>query len=189
MGERLLTIAEAAAGLHLSGSRVHQLLADGLLDGVELLPGRTRHVPNAPRVTAESVERLARHRADDHARRHPRRPDPTRAGTACGHDRSGIADVSATEPVDETAAARAAAQELKVELDVLRDQLRAERAHKQQLLDVVGTLAQMMKETSASTDRLDDVAAAYSGALTQLLSPTQLPEPSPESWPGADPDQ
>ena len=66
---------------------------------------------------------------------------------------------------------RAAAQELKVQMDVLRDQLREERARNRQLLDVAAQLVDLLKQSSDSADKLDDVTDGYSKALTQLLSP------------------
>jgi phosphoenolpyruvate-protein kinase (PTS system EI component) len=69
------------------------------------------------------------------------------------------------------ASAKAAAQEMKVKLDAMRDELAAERSRNQDLLDVVEKLVKLLRGTQASADQLDDVADGYSNALTQLLTP------------------
>ena len=40
-----------------------------------------------------------------------------------------------------------------------------------QALGVAGALLDMLRDRSAATDKLDDVASGYSDALTQLLTP------------------
>ena len=62
-------------------------------------------------------------------------------------------------------------KELKVKLDVLRDQIRAERARNRKLIVVASDLLAMLKTASDDADTLDDVTDGYSHALTQLLSP------------------
>lgn len=169
----LLTIALAAAALNLSSPRVHQLLAEGLLDGVALPSGRNRHVPGAPRVTVASVERLRRER-DEAAKVH---------GAARAAARGGRGHAPAAETAPSTAggsdldveAARSAALELKVRLDTAREQIRRERDRADRLLEVASTLIDLLREASTSADGFDEVAEGYSQALTQLLAPGKPP--------------
>jgi hypothetical protein len=158
---RLLTLAEAADTLNLSTQRIHQLLLTGGLDGPDRPVGRLRFPPNAGRVTRDSIDRLLHARAaaaDVH-------PKTTRGAVALASPTAGSANSAADDQV------RAAAQELKVKLDVLRDQIRAERARNRKLIDVASDLLAMLKTASDDADTLDDVTDGYSHALTQLLSP------------------
>jgi hypothetical protein len=75
---------------------------------------------------------------------------------------SGTADVS-------VGSSRAAAQELKVKFDAMRDALRSERARSKELVDVIEKLVGMLRSSQVSADQLDDVTDGYSQALTQLL--------------------
>lgn len=159
----VLTIREAKAALNLSGPRIHQLLASGDLDGPPLTPGRKRHAPGAPRVTATSIARyLDAGRADD--RGVPAKP----TAEARPSTQQSVAD----EGPD---SAGAAAQELKVRLDAMRDALRSERALNKQLLEVIEKLVGMLRSSQITADHLDDVTEAYSQALTQLLAPETAP--------------
>jgi hypothetical protein len=157
---RVLTLAEAADVLNLSTQRIHQLLLADELDGPDRPPGRLRFPPNTGRVTRDSVDRLLTSRAAAAAS-----PKRGRGAVAGPSPTTG----SATPPADDQV--RAAAQELKVKLDVLRDQIRAERARNRQLIDVASDLLAILKTASADADTLDDVTDGYSHALTQLLSP------------------
>lgn len=157
----ILTIGEAEAALSLSGPRIHQLLADGELDGPGLPPGRKRHSPGAPRITQASIDQYLQARADERAlkpapARRPKKviPAPLASGSSTGE-----------------AAAKAAAQEMKVKLDAMREEIAAERARNKDLLEVVDKLTQMLRGAQASADRLDGVTDGYSDALTQLLTP------------------
>jgi hypothetical protein len=60
---------------------------------------------------------------------------------------------------------------MKVKLDAMRDQLRAERRRSRQLMGVAAQLLEMLKTQGADADELDGVSEGYSSALTQLLSP------------------
>lgn len=157
---RLLTLAEAADALNVSTQRIHQLLRADTLEGPERPAGRLRFPPNAGRVTRDSVNRLLHARAAANAR-----PKTGRGTVAGPSSTAGSTNPAADDQV------RAAAQELKVKLDVLRDQIRAERARNRQLIDVASDLLAMLKTASADADTLDDVTDGYSHALTQLLSP------------------
>jgi hypothetical protein len=156
----ILTIGEAEAALSLSGPRIHQLLADGELDGPALPPGRKRHSPGAPRVTQASIDQYLRTRADEQALKPAARPPkkgkpaPPASGSSTGE-----------------ASAKAAAQEMKVKLDAMREELAAERARNKDLLEVVDKLIGLLRGAQASADRLDGVTDGYSEALTQLLTP------------------
>ena len=155
----ILTIREAEAALNLSGPRIHQLLASGDLEGPPLKAGRKRHSPGAPRVTATSIARyLDARRVEDGG-------EPARPRTVAGSSarESAIAKGSSD--------ARAAAQELKVRFDAMRDALRAERARNKDLLDVVEKLVGMLRSGEITADHMDDVTEGYSRALTQLLAP------------------
>lgn len=164
----LITIRQAAAALHLSEARVHQLLATGDLEGIALLAGRKRHAPGGPRVTADSVERLRSERvAVEHkheearAAARARREGGPQQRTA-GYIAGGRLDVEA---------ARAAALELKARLDDTRDLVRKERERADRLLEVSAQLLELLRDSSTSADGLDDIAEGYSEALTQLLTP------------------
>jgi len=69
-----------------------------------------------------------------------------------------------------------AALELKVRLDSSREQVRNERERADRLLDVAAQLVELLRDSSRSADGLDEVAEAYSSALTQLLAPGTAPE-------------
>jgi len=159
---QLLTIREVGTLLNLSGPRIHQLLADGDLQGPGLPLGRKRHSPGAPRVTRQSVDRYLREREEE---RVPITPRPARKR---GKDAS--APTPAWNAPGE-ASAKAAAQELKVRLDSMRDELAAERARNKDLLEVVERLVGILRSSQISADRLDGVTDGYSLALTQLLTP------------------
>lgn len=157
----MLTIGETEAALNLSGPRIHQLLADGELDGPGLPPGRKRHSPGAPRVTRASIDQYLRSRADEQAHKPaPTRP-PIKAVPARATSGGSTGDASA----------KAAAQEMKVKLDTMREELAAERARNKDLLDVVDKLVGLLRGAQTSADHLDEVANGYSDALTQLLTP------------------
>lgn len=162
-GSTILTLAEAAALLNLSPQRVHQLLAAGELDGPLLPPGRVRFAPGAGRVARDSLERLLAERSAQTTNRRGRRhaADGTWATSL-------TAGVSSQAELDRV---RAAAQELKVKMDALRDQVRAERARNHKLIDVASDLLSMLRQVSDDADQLDDITDSYSQALTQLLAP------------------
>jgi hypothetical protein len=168
--DELLTIRQVAAALNLSDARVHQLVAEGLLDCVSLPSGRKRHAPGSRRVTSASVERLrlereaaARVAVEPRARRRGAPDAPTAVLPAGGGEL-------------EVAAARAAALELKVRLDSAREQVRNERERADRLLDVAAQLVELLRHSSRSANGLDELAEAYSSALTQLLAPGTAPE-------------
>lgn len=161
MQPEILTIREAEAVLHVSGPRIHQLLATGELDGPGLPPGRKRHSPGAPRVTRTSVYQYLRDRADERDTRSPH-PTRTRTTTSASRETGGSAGESS---------AKAAVQEIKVRLDAMRDELAAERARTKDLLEVVDRLVGLLRSSQISADRLNDVTDGYSEALTQLLTP------------------
>jgi hypothetical protein len=182
----LLTIAEVEAALNVKGPRVHQLLADGQLEEVDRAPGRQRHVAGAQRVKAESViklleKRQAAQREQTTAREHRtgRQADVDQAEATPG---TTLVD-SARRPLPadrngvnaEVAAARAAAQELKVRLDAARDEVRRQRARNDRLVEIASGLLELLKDTSVSADQMDDVTDGYSQALTQLISPDAPP--------------
>jgi hypothetical protein len=175
----VLTIAEAAKEMNLSEQRIHQLLAGGDLDGVELPVGRNRHTPGAPRVFARSVERLRRRRTDEkrqkaaardaaRARRQPTGTPPPTPATP-----SGSLGVHAEGEVE---AARAAALEMKVRFDAARDQLRAERARTRRALDIAAGLLDLLRDSTKAADDVDELAGGYADALTQALAPHTPPE-------------
>lgn len=170
----LLTIQEAGLALNLSGERIHQLLNEGELEGMPLPTGRKRHAPGAPRVTLDSVERLrskraAKTTAPSTARKRHRAASST-APPASGRT-SPPTTTSDRGSDPESERARSAAQELKVGMDALRDQLRAERGRSAKILEAMETLVGVLRESAETHDMLDDVAEAYSQALTQFLGP------------------
>lgn len=164
--DSVLTIREAMAALHLSGPRVHQLLTNGELDGPALPPGRKRHSPNAPRVSSSSVQRYLRAReAED-------RSGGTLGSGAPDSRPSGAAARSTALATD---SAKAAAQELKVRLDAMREELRFERQRTKGLIDVTVRLAELLRSSQVSADRLDEITDGYSDALTPFLAPDTPP--------------
>lgn len=173
-----LTIAQAASALNLSEQRIHQLLRDGDLDGVDLPAGRRRHTPGAPRVFVDSVDRLRGNREDGHRQKtaawNGTRALRSRAAKTPPLEQPGVA-VERPTAADEVEAARAAALEMKVRLDATRDQLKQERARTRKALDVAAGLLDLLCESSHASDRLNDLADGYSDALTQVLAPQNAP--------------
>jgi hypothetical protein len=157
---KILTIRETEAELHLSGPRIHQLLKDGHLGGPDLPPGRKRHSPGAPRVYAASVRAYLEDREGE---RPPPRKAPKRTRDAGPIPEPGSAR--------DAAAARTAAQEMKIKLDTAREEVAAERKRNEELLEVIDKLVGILRGSQKSADKLDDVADGYSEALTQLLTP------------------
>lgn len=170
--DNLLTIRQVAAALNLSEARVHQLIAEGQLDCVPLPDGRERHAPGSARVTAWSVERLRIERQETALTAAIAREQARARG---GQDRSAAVQPAAVADL-EVAAARAAALELKVRLDVVRVQVRKERERADKVLDVAAQLVELLRDASRSADDLDDVAEGFSSALTQMLAPGTAPE-------------
>lgn len=169
----LLTIAEAGRALNLSGERIHQLLKDGPLQGVPLPPGRKRHAPGAPRVARASVERLRAERVREETEAAAERTVRRRTGqVSVGFANEGSGPAGSGR---ESEKARAAALELKVRMDTLRDQLREERARNSKLLESMEILVRVLRDTTASSNALDDVTDGYSQALTQFLAPDTPP--------------
>lgn len=161
----LLTLAEAADILKVTPQWVAQLLAVGELDGPGLPSGRLRFPPNSGRVYRMSLDKLLRDRASERSALGETLSD--------GGNGSRLAGPSA--PSRDVDRARAAAQELKVKLDVMRDELRAERKRSRQLMGVAAQLLEMLQAQGDGTDALDDVSDGYSSALTQLLGPDTPP--------------
>lgn len=152
---RLVSVAQAASRLGLSEARVHQLLKTRELDGPELPTGRLRHVAGTGRVTEASIETLLTKRTTQRPSQHPKSvPLPMTAA-----------------PGSSDTALRAAAQELKVQLDSARDALRAERDRSRRVLQVTAELVELLRESTDAADGVDRLADGYSAALTQLLSP------------------
>lgn len=178
----LLTIAEVETALNIKGPRVHQLLAAGRLKEIDRPPGRQRHPAGASRVKAESVlELLEERRAtqqEQSAVRGARARRPTDAvtlATVAGTpsvDKVNRSPRGARDAVDaEVAAARAAVQELKVRLDVARNEVRRQRVRTDRLIEIASGLLELLKDASSSADQMDEVTDGYSQALTQLVSP------------------
>lgn len=151
-----MSVADAAAALSLSPQRVHQLLKSGHLVDVPLAAGRFRHRAGEPRVRLSDVSRLLNLRSS---------PPSERPAGEYGH--GGTAD--------DPGAARAAALELKIELDEVRDRLKVERARTEHALQIASDLLEMVQSGLAAEGKIDDVAGAYSKALTQLLAPRHVP--------------
>lgn len=160
----LLTLAEAADTLKVTPQWISQLLAAGELDGPSLPPGRLRFPPNSGRVYRSSLDTLLRDRA--------KQTSALRATESGVGRESSSSGPSAPSP--DADRARAAAQELKVKLDVMRDQLRAERKRSRQLMGIAAQLLEMLQVQGDGADALDDVSDGYSSALTQLLGPHAL---------------
>lgn len=157
----LLTVAEAADTLGVSPQRVHQLLTSEELDGPGLPAGRLRFPPNAERVSRSSLDALI-----------ARRAEKVPGGPTDGKSSAATSRVARAPAADrDVDRARAAAQELKVKLDAMRDQLRAERQRSRQLIGVASQLLDMLETQGTDADMLDDVSEGYSSALTQLLGP------------------
>lgn len=151
-----MSVADAAAALSLSPQRVHQLLKSGHLVDVPLAAGRVRHRPGEPRVRLSDVSRLLNFR-----------DSPPTEGLAGEYGPGGTAD--------DYGAARAAALELKIELDEVRDRLKVERTRTEHALQIASDLLEMVRSGLTTEGKIDDVAGAYSKALTQLLAPRHVP--------------
>ena len=160
-----LGLSEAAARLGVSPQRICQMVRSGALSGPRY------KVPRAPRgakrVWLSSVQ------AGLDRRNQSRSKATDAAQPTAPNDALVRADAQG-------AAARAATQHLKVQLDAARELLRAERAASKRLAQLVAGAAQALAAQGERADRLDDIASGYSDALTQLLtpdSPENLNEP------------
>jgi hypothetical protein len=83
--------------------------------------------------------------------------------------------VGASTPDIATESAKAAAQELKVRLDAMREELRFERQRTKGLIEVTVKLADLLRGSVASADQLDEITSGYSDALTPFLAPDTPP--------------
>jgi hypothetical protein len=72
----------------------------------------------------------------------------------------------------EVDAARAAAQQMKVSLDLSREALRAERTQTRKITRALADTVALLEEQQRLADQADAVADGYANALTQLLSPS-----------------
>jgi len=162
----LLTIVEVEAALNVKGPRVHQLLADGQLEEVERAPGRQRHVAGAQRVKAESVIKLLEKRQatqrEQTTDREDRKGRPADVDQADARPGTTLVDSARRPPPAardgvnaQVAAARAAAQDLKVRLDVARDEVRRQRARNDRLVEIARGLLELLKDASVSADQMD----------------------------------
>lgn len=172
-----VTIAEAATILRVSKPRIHQLLQDRTLTGPAAEPGRAPR--NALRVWQSSLDAEANRRKaasttpDASMRAAPSvrsRKTPPPAATA-----SNLANRRANAATPDGAdadAARAAAQQMKVALDLARDALRAERTQTRKVTRALADAVALLEDQQRLADQADAVADGYAHALTQLLSPT-----------------
>jgi len=147
-----VTLAEAASRLGVTAQRVSQLLNLGQLSGPDVGPGRARK--NAQRVWESSLRDEIARRSRDHLSK------PSARASA---DRS---RASARE-----AAAMEATLQMKVRLDDAREALRRERQANERLTSVLAAVTTELQIAQSQADRLDDIAAGYSEALTQFLIP------------------
>jgi hypothetical protein len=160
--QRALTLAEAAEQLRVTPQRISQMLRCGVLDGPEVPLGRAQK--HAPRVWDSSLQQeITRRQETEHHTPHLR---PT----------SGAGEVSKRQESDDQAgpsareaAALEAALLMKLRLDEARKALREERQANKRLASMLAAVIAELQEAQAQADRLDDIAAGYSEALTQLL--------------------
>ncbi|MFT4284014.1 MAG: helix-turn-helix domain-containing protein [Protaetiibacter sp.] len=146
-----MTIADAAATLHVSEPRVYQLLNQGVLKSAELPAGRSRFAGGSARVLRSSVVALL----------------ASREKAAQSYAPATTAEPSRDSRNDSTDRMH----EFKVQTDILREELRSERAKTKKLIDVAATLIELVRLESATGDRVDEVASTYSNLLTQALTP------------------
>jgi hypothetical protein len=64
-----------------------------------------------------------------------------------------------------------AALQMKLRLDEAREALRRERQANQKLVSVLVAVTAELQVAQSQADRLDNIAAGYSDALTQLMIP------------------
>jgi hypothetical protein len=147
-----VTLAEAARRLGVTAQRVSQLLNLGQLSGPSVGPGRARK--NAQRVWESSLR-------GEIARRSRNKGSKPRATTSAAQARASAREAAAME----------AALHMKVRLDDARDELRRERQANQRLTRVLAAVTAELQAAQSQADRLDDIAAGYSAALTELLIP------------------
>jgi len=154
--EDLVTVEEAARRLGVSQSQVHNLCkgAPPRLIKVPAPTGRKNHPAHAAVITRESLEELLRHRSSG--------PDPL--------------ETSPTQPAGESASraqqsagGHGAIHTLKVQLDQAREQWRKERLRSARLATLLERTAAELRSAVESREPFDEIADAYSAALTELL--------------------
>ena len=162
--EKAVTLSEAASVLGVSPQRVNQLLNLGDLTGPDVGPGRARK--HAPRVWESSLrQELTKRQAGRRRRAGRALADPSgEVSKPSGSDKE------ARPPAREGGALEAALR-MKLRLDAAREALRVERQANKRLVGIIAATAAELQVAQAQADRLDDVAAGYSEALTQFLIP------------------
>lgn len=162
--EKAVTITEAARLLEVTPQRVSQMLRLGDLTGPDVGPGRARK--HAPRVWESSLRQETTKRQTGRRRRSERIPADLSGDVSKAAASDQRADPSARE-----AAASEAALQMKLRLDAAREALRLERQANKRLAGMIAAAAAELQVAQAQADRLDDIAAGYSEALTQFLIP------------------
>ena len=150
-----VTLVEAASRLGVTPQRISQLLKLGVLSGPDVGLGRARK--HAPRVWESSLRREVVRRQTDGRR-------------GAGQSSAGTTDLVSKSLAREAAAMEAALQ-MKLRLDEAREALRRERQANQKLTSVLATVTAELQVAQGQADRLDNIAAGYSDALTQLMIP------------------
>lgn len=140
--DEYVTLSEAAASLSVSQSRVHQLIAAGVLRSTPVPEGRLKHLRGAARVETASLTRELERR---------RSLTPTLPDT---HD-----------PQHD------ALYEMKIRLDQARDELRMERSRARRLVALLKDMASLVEHSIDQSDTIDDLASGYSEVVTELLGP------------------
>jgi hypothetical protein len=150
--EPAVTLAEAASRLGVTAQRVNQLLNLGQLSGPDVGSGRARK--NAQRVWESSLRDEIARRSRDHVSK------PS-AQASAARSRASAREAAAID----------ATLQLKLRLDDAREALRRERQSNERLTNVLAAVTAELQAAQSQADRLDDIAAGYSEALTQLLIP------------------
>jgi hypothetical protein len=162
--QRALTLAEAAERLRVTPQRISQMLRCGVLDGPEVAPGRAQKY--APRVWERSLQQEITRREETEQYASPSRLTRGHGQVSKRPEPNDEAGPSARE-----AAALEAALLMKLRLDEARKALREERQANKRLASMLAAVTAELQAAQEQTERLDDIAAGYSDALTQLLIP------------------
>ena len=148
---RALTLAEAADRLGVKPQRINQMLKAGTLTGPDVGTGRARR--GIPRVWESSLEREAQRRAAaaEGGRQRPRKVSKRSVRT---------------RPAEASAILI-----MKIRLDTAREALRLERQASRRLTRQLADAVAEIAAAQAQSDRLDEIADAYSESLAQLGTP------------------
>lgn len=147
-----VTIADAAASLGVTTQRIHQLLNEGALAGPPQPEDQKRAPSGVPRVWVNSLlaqkERRTQREQPAASKRRRRKPS--------------------------VQVESASILELKVSLDLVREDLARERQQSRNLTQLLAQAVAALDEQQRLSERGDRIADGYSRALGELLAPTDI---------------